>query len=884
MSNRCPRAFRKSLLICLFLVLLSGCNDNGPPHAVNDAVSVEPGTSVTIDVLENDTDPDGDRLELGEISQPQIGMANVDGLMIVYTAEEEITGTDEFTYAVTDGRGGVDSATVTVSIGMDDPFNDSPIAVDDQDATRENTPMTTRNVLENDSDPDGDALIIEDFTQPDHGAIEDNQDGTFYFTPEVDWYGDTTFTYTISDGRGGRDSATVTITVAGVGFDLYVALDGDDEASGTVDQPLATLEGARDLLRRMREEDGGLPEGGVIVWIREGIYERASPFTLTEEDSGDFFAQVTYSAYPGDEVRISGGISINALSISDVTEATEPDIWARLDAAARGNVVQVDLATHITEDYGELTDRGFGFWSGGPAALELFIDQLPMQLARWPDADEAFPFATVVAAIDDVSFTYDGDRPDRWGSASDVWFHGYWMHMWADKHMSAGSIDTSSQTITLTDIPGYGIADDQPYYALNLLEEITVPGEWYLDRGTGILYLWPPSALEEAEIVVSLMESPLLELSGASYITVADITFEAGRAELIRIDGGQDNLIERCTLRNAGLEGAIVDGQNNGLNRCEIAETGNGGVRLSGGDRPGLSRARNFVRNCHIHDFSRWTWTYTPGVYLDGVGFEISHNLIHDAPHTAILFRGNEHFIDYNEIYDVCIWSSDAGAIYSGRDWGFRGNRVQYNFIHHIDSNFEGYGTHGIYLDDCVSGIRVYGNVLYEISGNAIQHGGGRDDLMENNVIARCGVALAADSRGISRIVNDGSDWDLLQKIIDMDYQSEPWSTTYPELAAIPNSWGEVSAADATWLYPEGSVFSRNVCFANDEYMTSVDYGGTGTFDKYAEIAENLEDVDPLFVDEENLDLTLSTESPAYDIPDFVTIPFNQIGIEPEDD
>jgi hypothetical protein len=566
---------------------------------------------------------------------------------------------------------------------------------------------------------------------------------------------------------------------------------------------------------------------------------------------------------------------------AEVTEATAPDAWARLDAAARGSVVSIDLAASGVDDYGELSERGFGYWTSYTGALELFVDGAPMELARWPDAGEAFPFATIAATVDDRSFTYDGDRPSRWGAAEDAWLHGYWYYLWADRHVRVDSIDTASQTVTLQTAPDYGIQAGQPYYALNLLEEITVPGEWYLDRASGVLYLWPPASLDGAEIYVSMLEAPIVQTLDAAYVRFEDLTLEMGRAELVRISGGHDVAIEGCTLRNAGLEAAIVSGTNNGLERCEIAATGNGGVRLEGGDRRMITRAYNYVRNCHIHDFSRWSWTYTPAVDVDGCGHLVSHNWIHGAPHTAVLFRGNEHFIEYNDIHDVCRWAADAGAIYSGRDWGFRGNRVQYNFVHDVDSQFEGYGTHGIYLDDCVSGVRVFGNVLYRVSGNAIQHGGGRDDLIENNVIARCGTALAADSRGVTWIRHDGSDWDLLQKIIDMGYREEPWSAAYPELAAIPDDWAVVSAPEARWLYPEGSVFSRNVSYANDQYMTSWGEGDLETFDTYAEIAGNLVDVDPLFVDEASLDLALSADSPALEIPGFVVIPFDRIGIEP---
>ena len=248
---------------------------------------------------------------------------------------------------------------------------------------------------------------------------------------------------------------------------------------------------------------------------------------------------------------------------------------------------------------------------------------------------------------------------------------------------------------------------------------------------------------------------------------------------------------------------------------------------------------------------------------------------------TAILFSGNEHLIEYNDIHHVCQFSSDAGAIYTGRDWGYRGNEVRYNFIHELSTHVEGYGVQGVYLDDCVSGIHVFGNVLYKIETAGIQHGGGRDVVMENNIIARCGRGLSTDSRGIQRVNNvPGDSWNLLERLAKegIQYQQDPWAKAYPLLAKIPNSWATLSAPGSTWLYPEGTVFSRNLGFKNTTWIVENNSGGTGTLNKFKEQKDNVEDQDPLFVDEGKLDLDLQPGSPALKIPGWKPIPFDNIG------
>lgn len=774
------------------------------------------------------------------------------------------------------------------------------------------------------------------------------------------------------------------------GASFYVATDGDDlNNDGTAAQPFATLERARDAVRALKQ--GGLPAGGVVVWLRGGVYARSATFSLGNDDSGEVDQPVVYRGFPGETVRLTGGRTLDPGAFTPVTSSSP--LFAQLEPAAQGKVQQIDLKAQGVTDYGTLVERGFGI-KAKAAALELSFNGQSMTLARWPDADAHDPaatfsdatvtiygsaqpdvsgtyvksgtqdgvnaytrtglvggkqyhlhrhtwtyqgsqytawfitttasgypgagdafwshydenfgafnpaqggsglltpnkpgaivhgFVTITEGLSDTQFKYFGTRPDRWKSG-DIWLHGYWKYAWADRHVPLGSLDTASKTITLVNKPGYGIATGQPFYAENLPEEITTPGEWVVDRASGLLYFWPPAPLAGAEIVVSLLETPLIELKGASHVVLQDLVLEAGRGELIKIEGGAHNRVTGCTLRNAGTRGATISGDDNGIERSEISGSGDGGVSLSGGTRASLTAAANFVRNCTIHHFGRWSWTYHPAVSVSGVGQQVTHNVLSEAPHSAIIFNGNEHLFAFNEIHHVCRYSSDAGAIYTGRDWGYRGNRIEHNFIHHISSNFEGYGVHGIYLDDCVSGIRVFGNVLYQISDNAVMHGGGRDNLIENNVMARCGRALYSDSRGLTAINNTpGDSWNLLERLRadGIQYKQPPWSTAYPKLALVPNDWSVISDPTKLWRYPQGCVFSRNAAFANTTFKKEGNYGGTGTFDKFAELKDNIEDQDLHFVDEAKLDLTLRSTSPALAIPGFAPIPFASIGIEP---
>ena len=508
----------------------------------------------------------------------------------------------------------------------------------------------------------------------------------------------------------------------GVAAELFVAPDGNNAGPGTKDKPFATLEAARDAIRAMKRS-GGMPAGGVIVWIRGGDYPLARGFELTSEDSGTADAPIVYRAAAGQRVRLLGGRIVRGWK-----PVTDPAVLGRLDEKARPAVVQTDLRAAGISDFGRLQSRGFGRRTV-PAHLELFFDGQPMTLARWPNEgawERIAGFPQQAARNDDhggtigslsEGFFYAGDRPQRWKSLDGIWVHGYWAWDWANSYESVASLDREKRLIKTAPPYGqYGFRKGQRFYFLNVLEELDQPGEWFLDRAAGILYFWPPKPLDAGEALVSVVESPLVSMTGVSHVTLRGLTLEGGRGHGVRIRGGAGCRVAGCLLRLLGNSGVSVEGgTGHGVVACDIENTGDGGVSLSGGDRQTLTPGGHFVENCHFQKQGRWSKCYVPAVLLAGVGHRVAHNLIHDHPHCAILFSGNEHLIEFNEIHHVALETGDVGAIYTGRDWTFRGNAIRHNFIHHTGG--VGMGSMGVYMDDCVSGTEIFGNVFYKVTG-----------------------------------------------------------------------------------------------------------------------------------------------------------------------
>jgi Right handed beta helix region len=648
---------------------------------------------------------------------------------------------------------------------------------------------------------------------------------------------------------------------------MFVATVGNDEWSGSMpkpnaaetDGPFATLERARDAIRELKKESG-LPPGGITVELQDGAYERERPFELSANDSGRADAPIVYRGSDGADVRIVGGKRLTGWTVP-----TEPSVRERLDESARGQVLQVNLSELGMTDYGHVNEAG----------LELIFHDEPMMLARWPNDGFVQIVDTAGGEPVDVrgtkgdkigKFIYDGDRPRRWTKETDVWLHGYWFWDWSDQRQKVQSIDVDRRLISL--VPPYhhyGYRKGQWYYALNILAELDSPGEWYLDREYGVLYFWPPSPIADGHPTVSVAPS-LVSLTGVSHVTLQGLVLEAARGNGITISNGSHCLIAGCTLKNLGKSAVTISGgTDHGVVACDLYQLGDSGIALSGGDRKALTPARHYARNNHIHHYGRTKRMYSRAVSLNGVGNQASHNLIHDAPHQAISFGGNDHSIEFNEIHNVCLESNDAGAIYAGRNWTMRGTVIRHNFLHDI-TGFKNRGCVGVYLDDMFGGTEIVGNVFHRVTRAAFI-GGGRDVTIANNIFVDCTPALHIDARALGW-AHDHSDMWIKEgrekgTLSGIAYNQPPYRERYPRLVDILQD--EPAA-------PKGNVVAGNVCVGGrwDDVNPSAR--------PFIAFEGNLIDPDPGLVDAVAGDFQLHDKSPAWQ-QGFERIPIQTIGL-----
>ena len=679
----------------------------------------------------------------------------------------------------------------------------------------------------------------------------------------------------------------------GAATEFWVANNGSDANSGTRAKPFATLERARDAIRQLKQ-DRRLPKGGVTISLRGGDYFRTKALELIAADSGTPESPIIWRAYNDEAVRLLGGRTLTGFT--PVSAAT---VLERLDDKVRGHVVQLNLRELGITDFGEMKSRGFGR-PAVAAHCELFLNHRPMTLARWPNEGEFARIAGYPAGQKDEhggqlgaltdGFFYSGDRPRRWQDISDLWAHGYWAYDWANSYEKIASLDLEQKLVKTAPPNGhYGFRKDQRFYFLNVLEEIDQPGEWFLDRKSGVLYFWPPEqagnpGVRSPEILLSLLDQPLLKLTDVSHVTFRGLALEATRGNAVEIRGGASNRIAGCLIRDVGNTGVVVEGGNgHGVMSCDIFDTGDGGVSLTGGDRQTLTPGGHFVENCHFQRQGRWSKCYVPAVAMSGVGLRASHNVIHDHPHCAILYWGNDHVMEFNEIHHIALETGDVGAIYTGRDYTYRGNKIRHNFIHHICG--VGMGSMGVYMDDCVSGTEVFGNVFYKVHW-AMFIGGGRDHRVENNLFVDCDPAVRADGRGLDKspVWHNMVDDTMRKRLTEVPLAL--YRERYPEMKSLERYYGPPEGPAITGeafqgVPPDNNVIVRNVCVG--KWLEA----GWHAKPEILRLASNLTNAAPSLVSPPNdqsraRDFELKKDSPAWAFG-FRRIPVEQIGLREDE-
>ncbi len=549
---------------------------------------------------------------------------------------------------------------------------------------------------------------------------------------------------------------------------FHVSPAGDDAAPGTREAPFASVQRARDAVRALGEPSQR--SGPVRVWLRGGKYYLPEPLVLTAADSGTGTAPVIYTACPGEEPVLSGGCPITGW---------QPHQGAILAA--------------------ELPDARGGKWP----FRQLFCNGRRQVRARWPKADPRDPLAGGWALMEGPAapgatdaFVYrPGTFRHTWARPTEVEVV-YWAGSggWGSR-APIRTHDPGRRLIRLAhsgwqfDVPGWYLsvpfAADNRFYVENALEELTEPGEWCFDSEEGRLFFWPPATAEaSAEVVVPRLSS-LIELRGTRWITLAGITFTetadgdnlhregvegagamqprpgwryCGEAVLLR--DAEHCAVQQCRFESVGGNAVYLDGacRRNRIAGNQVARSGANGICLLG------SRLRhpfaNRVTANHIHDGGQLN-KYTAGIFC-GVSDAnwIANNRLERLPHHAINLGNNpwgRNRVEFNVIRWVDQETADSAAINCWmeeppeRNSARCGHLIRGNWIADvygcevIDGRVQRsqrLPTSGIYLDNYSSNCTVSGNVIVRCTHAGILVHGGRNNIIEDNIVVDCAASL----------------------------------------------------------------------------------------------------------------------------------------------
>ncbi len=671
---------------------------------------------------------------------------------------------------------------------------------------------------------------------------------------------------------------------------LYVATDGKDSNPGTIDKPLATLTGARDKVRELKKNNQ-LADGGAVVYFRGGQYTVLNRTSFQEEDSGEEGAPIVYRNYPDEEVEFVGGAY---LKLEQFKPVEDKDVLERIvDTEARKKIVCIDLFalgfTDIPEQLwpgtysyyskmGEYLKEHYGIEKPAYNSPEFVINGKGATLARYPNEGD-MEIGDVVQegnfenTDSPAEFALNDARLKYWTKAEDAILYGTFWYTWASLASPLGGVNVSKNTIKTKYPIYYGAAKGQLFYIYNLIEELDMPGEYYIDRKKGILYFYPPEESID-EMVYTLHTGSMFSFVNAHHIVVKGIDMKYSRGNFVGIEKKAKNIqIIDCEFTFNSTAGAVsINGSESQVYDCYFHDCSMGIVIYSG-DRATLTRGNVVVENCKFERCDRKNKSYSPALYImDSVGVRASYNDISEAEQNLIQFGGNLCEFSFNDIYDGVTNADDMGAIYSGRNLTMTGNVFKNNYVHDIGGKDRGVvGIFAFYFDDHWSAADVVGNVIANVSGSAATMAGSHN-VFHNNILINVGQK-SGRALNIERSYNYGnaaSVQPLIDSVNAMPIHSKVWTDTFPELANVLDEDGQPQLYKNI-VVTDNVLYDTPLPYICDEAME------TATYENNVSYKSSKDDIG--FFDLENEIYHLKEDSRVYtDIPGFKPIPFTRIG------
>lgn len=712
---------------------------------------------------------------------------------------------------------------------------------------------------------------------------------------------------------------------------FYVAPNGNDSSSGTEAKPFATLDRARDAVQELKSRT----QEPITVWVRAGTYYLSEPVVFEAEDSGAEAQPITYAAYPGEKVTLSGGMRIEGQ-------------WETY----RDGIMKTPVPDGIT-------------------FTQLFINGKRRMRARFPDFDPEKPLMGEGGYLNatgggEREFYYDPATftRKRWSKPAEVIVHIFPGHYWHNAQYRVRSIDRRRLAVKLGEggwqtnefLAPNEFQENSRFFFDNVFEELDAPNEWYLDIEKNLLYFKPPEGLDltSAKVEVDQLRQ-LIEVRGSKDHPVHHLKFSGFRfahtaatfmdpyelpstgdwgiyrGGTVLMEGAEDCAIENSFFDAVGGNALFINGHNRRIRVYgnTFSNTGDSAVCLVGRNNMDESKtwtcplcgakrpwdfaevdeypAECLISNNRMHDIGVYG-KQTAGVFITmSRKNTISHNHIYDMPRSAICINDpywGGHIVEYNDIHDTVRETDDHGPFNSwgrGHYWCLAQNAIKVSHAAAGDvkkdaqfttliryNRFRDRTNYGITMDDGSANYHVYNNLCL---GTGLQNREGEYRLVENNIFINPTHAIGYDVgyennhdqfvRNIV-VVNasflQGSGQEGAAQSEDprgyatrSDFTGHMYRVVYP-----PTRGKWIGEIDSNLLFNFQGPFSATITLRGDqkEIYSQEKWQRLG-FD------QNSVFTDPMFVDPANGDFRVRPESPALKLG-FKNFDMDNFGLLPD--
>lgn len=525
------------------------------------------------------------------------------------------------------------------------------------------------------------------------------------------------------------------------GATVTVSPGGDDAAAGTSADPVRTLRRAQELARAAKR--GGAE---VTIRLRGGEYPVSESLVLDARDSG-----CTWMAEKDERPVLSG-----RRRLSGLRAVSDPAMRARFPVAVRDAVREIDAKACGYRGFEPYSTSGLFYFLQHTNAVRrsnaLYCGRRRLTLARGPNegfvriTSVAKEWHEIVAPIPEMAQITPADAPDLVAS-------GYFCYLWDDGNVRADVIDAKSGTVRLEWAPSYGVVNEKntmpACYYQNAPALLDRPGEWYLDRASGKVYVLPPEGAADDAYSMAEFADEFLVVDGARGVRIEGLVFECGRGDAVRMTNATDVAFVGNVVRDFGGIGLVVHGERLTISGNVLHDFGFDAIQLTSGDRQMLVASGTVVSGNDISRSGNVQRCYTPGIWLGGCGTQLANNHFHDLPSSAMRLEGNDFDIVSNLVERVVQESDDQGGSDMWFNPSYAGNRFRYNVWRDFSTRKPTrVGWAGIRFDDAISNQKVYCNRFERCSAKSfggVQIHGGRCNLVSNNLFVACryGVSLS---------------------------------------------------------------------------------------------------------------------------------------------